>query len=637
MEGNEVLYRSAVTCCSWFLIAGRYIFGVQPSQAAGSISLTDYKPVSITTQDGFKLEAILFDPEPVEEGKKNPTLIFISSWGLNRFQYVVRAQDYANKGYTVLSYTARGFWGSGGKINLAGLLDQADVSTAIDWVIANTNADPERIGLSGISYGGGLSLLGSAKDPRAKSVVAMSSWVDLAESFLGNGETIRKGAGRLLKFATRVVGRADSEQQTMFKDYLKNRTKIDQLHEIMHNSSPVNFVDGINRNQPAVFIANTLGDCLFTPNQFIGFFSDLNVPKHLEFAAGDHAGPELPGLFGIPTEVWNRAQEWNDFYLLDNHARGEVVHTASIPQLMFDSIYVSGAEGEDSSRAEGYCSWEEVTTAMRVFTFAPGEKLLDGGSRPAPAQVASRVKTYKCASTDRVGIETSSIEVIQTAQTPPLLQHHQQPPHHQHLQQVVPQLPSRDPEKEDALLSTITTGKGCGVEGGIPYITSTFFSYAKKRESFRMCNINRIRAAVFLSDKVESAGTAHHFRGIPELDLTFVPAASNGTLVVYLLSVDRDGVWGHLFSFTPWTFKEAVPGQANTITAMPLTMVAYDMDEGHSLAVVLGSHDPLFLDQSPPGVHISFLEGMQLRMPVNDSARSNAVDMARGDTTESAH
>jgi predicted acyl esterase len=51
---------------------------------------------------------------------------------------------------------ARGFWESGGEINMAGELDMKDISTVIDWAILNLNADPDRIGLSGISYGGGV-------------------------------------------------------------------------------------------------------------------------------------------------------------------------------------------------------------------------------------------------------------------------------------------------------------------------------------------------------------------------------------------------------------------------------------------------------------------------------------------------
>ena len=158
-----------------------------------------YNQVDLTAHDGITLKGIVFDPKPTVEGTKNPTVIFISSWGLNKWEYVIPAGDLADKGYTVVSYTARGFWGSGGEINMAGELDMKDVSTVIDWVIANTNADPNRIGLSGISYGGGMSLLGAAFDSRVKSVAAMSCWVDLAESFLGQGQTIRTEAARVLQ------------------------------------------------------------------------------------------------------------------------------------------------------------------------------------------------------------------------------------------------------------------------------------------------------------------------------------------------------------------------------------------------------------------------------------------------------
>ncbi len=144
-----------------------------------------FKEIDIKASDGITLKSIVFDPTPTSESGKNPVIIFISSWGMNKWEYVVPANEYAKKGYTVISYTSRGFWESGGEINLAGAKDMADVSTVIDWSLANTNADPDRIGLSGISYGGGISILATAFDKRIKSVAAMSCWIDLAQSFLG--------------------------------------------------------------------------------------------------------------------------------------------------------------------------------------------------------------------------------------------------------------------------------------------------------------------------------------------------------------------------------------------------------------------------------------------------------------------
>jgi hypothetical protein len=109
----------------------------------------------IPAEDDIMLRALVFDPNPCNANEKNPCVIFISSWGMNRWEYEAPARRLAEKGYTIVSYTARGFWCSGGDIDLAGSKDVADLRTVIDWVLANTHADPERIGLSGISYGGG--------------------------------------------------------------------------------------------------------------------------------------------------------------------------------------------------------------------------------------------------------------------------------------------------------------------------------------------------------------------------------------------------------------------------------------------------------------------------------------------------
>ena len=125
-----------------------------------AVNPTAFSRHNITAADGINLEAIVFNPRGV---KKNPAIVYISSWGLMKYEYLYPAERNSDSGYTVVSYTARGFWGSskkfnqpGGEITLAGPEDIADVSTVIDWMIKNTNADPTKIGVSGISYGAGL-------------------------------------------------------------------------------------------------------------------------------------------------------------------------------------------------------------------------------------------------------------------------------------------------------------------------------------------------------------------------------------------------------------------------------------------------------------------------------------------------
>jgi len=110
-----------------------------PAQAAPT---TAFRLVDLTARDGAILKANLISPTTPGP---HPAIVFISSWGLNDAEYLAQARSLATAGYVVLSYTARGFWGSGGQIETAGPADVADVSAAIDWLDANTTADPARV------------------------------------------------------------------------------------------------------------------------------------------------------------------------------------------------------------------------------------------------------------------------------------------------------------------------------------------------------------------------------------------------------------------------------------------------------------------------------------------------------------
>src|SRR5688572_7299927 len=115
-----------------------------PAQAA---STTGFRFVDIVASEGAVLKANVI--EPTTPGR-HPAIVFPSSWGLNDLEYLAQAQKLAEAGYTVLSYTPRGWWSSGGQIDTAGPRDMADVSRVLDWLIASTTADAGRIGMSGV-------------------------------------------------------------------------------------------------------------------------------------------------------------------------------------------------------------------------------------------------------------------------------------------------------------------------------------------------------------------------------------------------------------------------------------------------------------------------------------------------------
>src|SRR6266545_2960301 len=245
---------------------------------------TGFRWIGVPAADGVRLAANVV--EPTTPGR-HPAIVFISSWGLNDAEYLVQADHLARAGYTVLSYTTRGFWGSGGQIDTGGPKDVSDVSAVLDWLTAHTTADPDRIGVSGVSYGSGIALIAAGFDPRIKAVAAMSCWVDLVDALYA-GQTRHVQAVLLLQAVATLTGRPGPELNQALADYFANRN-VEATEAWAWKRSALTYLSEINAHHPAVLIANAYGDSVFGPNPLIDFFAGLTGPKRLELAPGGHA------------------------------------------------------------------------------------------------------------------------------------------------------------------------------------------------------------------------------------------------------------------------------------------------------------------------------------------------------------
>jgi predicted acyl esterase len=271
--------------------------------------------ITIEAFDGVNLEANIFVPTNLQGNA--PAVIFINSWGLNEYQYLQQAEDLANDGYIVLSYSTRGFGTSGGLIGTAGPNDMQDYSTVIDYLIANYPVNPEAIGTGGISYGSGISLIGAAKDSRVKAIAAMSSWGSLTDALYGN-QTPRLVWGELLTLAGGLTGNPDPIIAQHW-DSIKNQ-KLANIPDVVtwaEERSPINYVDQLNANGTAVYLAKAYGDNLFQPNTLLDMFSQLTTPKYIDLVPGTHATAELlPSLAGIGDNlIWENVYKWFDIHL----------------------------------------------------------------------------------------------------------------------------------------------------------------------------------------------------------------------------------------------------------------------------------------------------------------------------------
>lgn len=291
------------------LIAGLLGKGVFPTSDNFT---TDDSVVFTSREDGTQIAGNIFLPTNVTGPR--PAIIFISSWGLNEYEYLAEAARFAEEGYVVLSYSARGWGESGGLIDTAGPKDVLDLSSAVDYLIANYNVDPTKIGAAGISYGSGISILGAAYDNRIRAVAAMSTWGSLVESLYAQ-QTPRQVWGSLLVVTGNLLGRMDPIIEETWNN-VSNHRNIPAVTTWADVRSPISYVNQLNANQTAVYIAQNWGDNLFQVNSVFNFFNQLNVPKHIDLQAGTHAMGEIATMLADGnSHVWNNAHRWFAQYL----------------------------------------------------------------------------------------------------------------------------------------------------------------------------------------------------------------------------------------------------------------------------------------------------------------------------------
>ncbi|MEU8461282.1 CocE/NonD family hydrolase [Streptomyces sp. NPDC029003] len=357
--------------------------GLSPHQAQAAPAAAPAAPAAaapelrfhdIPGSGGITLKGNVFTPAGAGPGRTYPLIVLPTSWGMPQIEYVAQARKLADSGYVVVSYTSRGFWLSGGQIETAGPADIADVSAVIDWALATTPADPARIGLGGVSYGAGISLLASAHDPRVKAVVALSGWANLIDSIY-SGRTQHLQAAGLLGAAGYLTGRPGPELQQILGDFLGSKLENEQaMIDWGRERSASEQLDRINANGAAIMLGNAWGDTIFPPNQYAAFYEKLTGPKRLEFRPGDHATAEGTGLLGLPNDTWTNAHRWFDRYL-----KGERNGVDTEAPVQIKSRSDAGYEGYADWKAVGSGGAEKIALPDSEHVFANVDSGADGG------------------------------------------------------------------------------------------------------------------------------------------------------------------------------------------------------------------------------------------------------------------
>ncbi|MEV5540568.1 S9 family peptidase [Saccharopolyspora shandongensis] len=158
---------------TWFYDHGtgesRLLF--RPYPRLDPADLAPMTAVHFPARDGLPMHAFLTLPVGIEP-RSLPLVLLVHGgpWLHDTWGYRPQAQFLANLGYAVLQVNFRGSTGYGKRHTTAAIGEFAramhdDLIDAADWAIAQGYADPDRIGVFGLSYGGYAALVGVTVTP----------------------------------------------------------------------------------------------------------------------------------------------------------------------------------------------------------------------------------------------------------------------------------------------------------------------------------------------------------------------------------------------------------------------------------------------------------------------------------------
>ncbi|MFF5155667.1 alpha/beta fold hydrolase [Streptomyces sp. NPDC000348] len=266
----------------------------------------------MNVDDGVRIDTSYFTAGP---GGRRPAVLLGHGFGGSKDDVREQAEDLARDGYAVLTWSARGFGGSTGRIGLNDPQGEvADVSRLIDWladrpeVRLDKDGDP-RVGMAGGSYGGAIALLGAGYDDRVDAIAPAITYFDLADAFFPNGVLKKLWAGVFVNSG----GGCEKFQPAlceMYQRVAESGVPDAAARELLQARSPSAVADRID--VPTLLVQGQT-DSLFPLGQADAAAKAIRAngaPVDVDWIAGGHDGGDLESA-----RVQGRVEAWFDRYL----------------------------------------------------------------------------------------------------------------------------------------------------------------------------------------------------------------------------------------------------------------------------------------------------------------------------------
>jgi ABC-2 type transport system ATP-binding protein len=254
-------------------------YPVQYGLAPGTPVPRDVKVVSF---DGTQIYVHFLPATGLAAGEKAPVILdgpglgipgstdYLSTTDPLFGKAVVGIGALRNAGYSVVTWDPRGEFFSGGTAEIDSPdFEAKDVSAIISWVATQPevqldgpaeNLDP-RMGMVGLSYGGGIQLVGAATDHRIDAIVPTMAWNSLNTSLYKN-DAFKSGWGTVLSLALALTGARPNPllyPAAIYGDLTGNLTEAHQ--QLLADRGPGDLISKITA--PTLLVQGTV-DTLFT-------------------------------------------------------------------------------------------------------------------------------------------------------------------------------------------------------------------------------------------------------------------------------------------------------------------------------------------------------------------------------------
>ncbi|MFJ4685904.1 alpha/beta fold hydrolase [Streptomyces sp. NPDC088789] len=310
-----------------------------------------------------------------------PAVLLGHGFGGSKDDLRDQAEDLARDGYAVLTWSARGFGESTGRIGLNDPdAEVADVSRLLDWladrpqVELDGKGDP-RVGVAGGSYGGAIALLAAGHDDRVDAIAPAVTYWNLADALFPGGVFKKLWAGIFFNTGGGCAA-FTAELCAMYDRVAESGTPDAEARALLEARSPSAVGEDID--VPTLLVQGQT-DSLFPLGQADAAAAAIRAngaPVDVDWIAGGHDGGDME-----TGRVQQRVTAWFDRWLKDDEATDtgpafRVTRTGG----------VDSTDGRATLRGASADTYPGLSDGLHDIPLAGGEQRVTnpaGGSPPA--------------------------------------------------------------------------------------------------------------------------------------------------------------------------------------------------------------------------------------------------------------